>query len=156
FSPAASPPGSPMPSIKKMDLVRNDYYEEEIRYQTQLDRMNQTTAIREHVGIAYEPASQTITIRLPSTRALKAITGTVHLYRPSNASRDRTVPLAVDSQGQQQIDASRLDPGLWKVRIRWKADEHEYLVDQSLIVSTPNLAAGSPSPPQEERAGERR
>ena len=41
---------------QKMDLVRADYYEEEVRYQGQVDRLNRTAALRSEVAIEHFPA----------------------------------------------------------------------------------------------------
>ena len=120
-----------------MELVRPDYYSEEIEYQKQLDRLNRTQAIQAQVAIRYDIERAAISIVLPATQA-RPLSGWVHFYRPSDAALDQKVPLIVDPQGAQQISAERLQPGLWKVRVQWTMNENEYFFDQPIVIrSTP-------------------
>ena len=119
---------------QNMDLVRQDYYEEEIRYQQQIDRQNRTQAIRSEVNVSYDGAQQAITLTLPSTHARQQASGTIQLYRPSDASLDRTVQLVVHAEGTQRLDAKALRPGLWKVRIQWTTAGQDYFFDQSVVI----------------------
>jgi len=119
---------------QNMDLVRKDYYEEEIRYQQQIDRQNRTQAIRSEVNVSYDGTQQAITLTLPSTHARQQASGTIQLYRPSDASLDRTVQLVVNAEGTQRLDAKALRPGLWKVRIQWTTAGQDYSFDQSVVI----------------------
>lgn len=117
------------------DLVRSDYYEKEIRHQNQIDRMNHTTALRGEVSIAYDDATQQIVLRLPAAHVAQQPTGQVHFYRPSDARLDFEVPLGLDVNGTQKIDAAKLRAGLWKVRLQWSAGAQEFFYDQSVVLT---------------------
>lgn len=117
---------------QKMDLVGADYYDQEIRYQSQIDKLRRTAAMGPAMPIDYAPGR--ITFRLPREQVSQGVTGSVQLYRPSNAGMDRTVPLAVDSTGLQHIDATALTAGLWRIRISWKAGGEEFYRDDSLVI----------------------
>ena len=121
-------------SRQKMDLVRGDYYDEEIRYQEQLNRMNLTLPIADQVAIRYEATRQSIHIALPLDHGKKA-TGRIRLYRPSDESLDREIPLALDADGAQQVDASKLPSGLWKVRLYWTVEGKDYYFSDTVIVA---------------------
>lgn len=124
-------------SRQRVDLVRPDYYEEEMRYQGQLDRLNRTRSISSQVAVDYNTRQQHILITLPREQAEHRPTGRIQLYRPSNASLDRSVPLAVDAAGLQQVDAAKLQAGLWKVRVQWTVNGEEYFVDRVIVVEPP-------------------
>lgn len=119
----------------KEDLVSSDYYEKELKYQGQLERLNRTRQLPTPGSVSYEAAGKSIRISLPASHALAA-RGLVQLYRPSGAGMDRQFELDVDSSGAQSIDASALHPGLWKVRVSWTVGELEYYIDQKLVVPT--------------------
>ena len=119
---------------QNMDLVRKDYYEEEIRYQQQIDRQNRTQAIRSEVNVSYDGTQQAITLTLPATHARQQARGTIQLYRPSDASLDRTMQLAVNAEGAQRLDAKSLRPGLWKVRVQWTAAGQDYFFDEAVVI----------------------
>lgn len=118
---------------QKMDLVGADYYDQEIRYQSQIDKMRRTAAMGPALPIDY--AQGRITFRLPQEQVAKGVTGSIQLYRPSNAGMDRTVSLTVDSTGLQNIDATTLTPGLWRIRISWKAGGEEFYRDDSVVIA---------------------
>ena len=121
-------------SRQKMDLVRHDYYDDEVRYQQQLDRLNRTQPLAPQLAVQYDAARRQITIALPSAHAGKLVTGEIRFYRPSEERLDRDVQLAVDAQGVQRVDARALQAGHWKVRVYWKVDGQEYFFTRPLLV----------------------
>lgn len=116
----------------KMDLVGTDYYDQEIKFQQQIDRMDRTRAVEREVAIAYVDGS--IRVALPPEHVRQKVTGTVHLYRPSNAKLDQHFPLSLGAEAAQSIDAKALQPGLWKVRVTWKVGGEEFFHDKSVVV----------------------
>ena len=118
----------------RMDLVRTDYYDEEIKFQQQLDRLNRTRPISAQVTIGYDSAHDVITIKLPPAPTPEFPAGRIRLYRPSDAHLDHHLRLAADANGSQRIDARKLRPGLWKVRVQWTVEGREYFFDQPVIV----------------------
>ncbi len=119
---------------QKVDLVRADYYEEEIGFQKQLDRLNRSQSFSSATAIAYDTARQQVAIQLPSIPANATVTGNIHFYRPSDASLDQDAKLSVDARGTQYFDAKTLKTGLWKVRVQWKVNDQEYSLDQSIVI----------------------
>ncbi len=119
---------------QREDLVSNNYYETEIRYQEQVDRLIHSQEFESLPIVTYESARQTIVITLPKGRS-KDASGTVRLYRPSDARLDRELSLTVDDQGVQLLDARPLPPGLWKVRVQWTVAGREYYCDRSVVVA---------------------
>lgn len=120
-------------STQHVDLVRADYYEEELRYQQQLERLNRTAQIGAQVGVTYDSANHQITVQLPSAHAHPSA-GQVHLYRPSDARLDQAWPLILDPEGRQHLDATQLTHGLWKVRVEWTVAGQEYYADRALVI----------------------
>jgi hypothetical protein len=116
-----------------MDLVRADYYEHEMRYQDQIDRLGGTLALGSQIAISYSPAEQAIVVALPAAHA-SAAQGCVRLYRPADARLDREVPLRIGPDGRQRVEAKTLRGGLWKVRVEWTVDGREYYSDQPLVI----------------------
>lgn len=119
---------------QREDLVAADYYEHEIRYQARLDSLNRSQALAAKTVVTFEPAAQAIVITLPEAQVPGA-TGSIHLYRPSDARLDREVPLALATNGIQRIATQPLAAGLWKVRIKWSANGQDYFLDQPVIVT---------------------
>jgi nitrogen fixation protein FixH len=118
----------------QMELVRPDYYAEEIGFQRQLDRMNRTGPINAQVAITYDAERQRIRIALPPTHAGQTTSGHIRFYRPSDANLDQDVQLVVDNKGMQDVDAKELRAGLWKIRVYWKSNNEEYFFGQSVVI----------------------
>ena len=116
------------------DLVRRDYYEEEVRFQKHLDRLRRTESFGDQVAVRFEAREHRIVVRLPRSTGAAMASGSIHLYRPSDASADQTVPLTAGAEGVQHVDATRLRPGLWKVRVELEADGREYFFDRPIVV----------------------
>jgi hypothetical protein len=118
------------------DLVMSDYYEQEVRYQKQIDSKQRAQQLLQVATVQYDPARRVIMISLPPAQA-EGAAGTIQLYRPSAAGLDRTFKLATDRKGMQSLDGSNLAPGLWKARLLWSNAGKEYLVEESFTaVST--------------------
>src|SRR5688572_10145882 len=83
-------------------LVRPDYYEHEIKYQNQIDRLARTTPGQ--ASVTYEPRTQTVSVQLPSHLKPHEVQGSIHLYRPSDARLDQKFPLALTEAGTQKLD----------------------------------------------------
>ena len=123
-------------SGQRADLVRQDYYEEEIRFQHQIDRVSRTESISAQVGIAYDSAGRFIAVTLPALQADQQPTGRILLYRPSDARLDQSIRLALDPTGVQRLDAKRLRSGLWKIRVQWNVSGQEFFFDKSIVVNS--------------------
>lgn len=111
------------------DLVRLDYYEHEIRFQEQIERVARSRALGSGVTLNYDSKSETLQLRLPHTAA-----GWLKLYRPSNAALDRDYEFQVEATGSHAIDARGLQVGVWRAQLSWTANALEYYLESEFIV----------------------
>jgi hypothetical protein len=122
-------------SRQKVDLVSHDYYDDEVRYQGQIDRINRTQSLSSPAELAYNAVQKSVTITLPAAHARQQASGRIHFYRPSDASLDAEVKLAVNAAGVQQWDAKDLKAGLWKVRVEWTVEGQGFLMDKLIVIN---------------------
>lgn len=118
------------------DLVAADYYEQEVRYQSQIDRVLNVSEQARRTAITYDPTAMLIAITIPPSPGGSAPMGRVELYRPSAAAWDRQLKLQPNAQGVQTIDARALQPGLWKVRVTWRVEQKDFFIDKKIIVGS--------------------
>jgi nitrogen fixation protein FixH len=116
------------------DLVAVDYYEQEIRYQGQIDGLQNARQGSQTAIVTYNAKAKLISVSLPHD-PLHSTTGKVQLYRPSALNLDRQFTLELSPSGVQTIDASALLPGLWKVRVSWTAGQQNYFVDRPIVIT---------------------
>jgi nitrogen fixation protein FixH len=122
-----------MACSQRVELVSNDYYSEELKFQNRIDSVDRTRLLNAQPTVAYDAAGKCITVSLPG-KSKGSVSGRVLLYRPSAAGLDRQMRLDLDPEGSQRFDAHALLPGLWKVRVSWKVESQEYFVDRSVVI----------------------
>ena len=123
-----------MACSQKSDLVSKDYYEQELRFQSQIDRVELTRREASKASVIYELAGKRITVRLPGGQGRSKVRGSIELYRPSAAGLDRAVALEPDANGVQHLDAAGLAEGLWRVRVSWTSGEQSYYLEEKVVV----------------------
>jgi nitrogen fixation protein FixH len=121
-------------NLHPTDLVAADYYEQEVRYQQEMERVQRTQRLAEPASVSFVPEQLLIRVSVPAAHAGADLSGVIHLYRPSNATLDKHLKMATNAKGLQDIDARGLEPGLWKVKVQWKAGGEDYVLDQKVVV----------------------
>lgn len=118
----------------RMELVTHDYYEQELRYQQQMDRIGRTRALRSKIKVVQDAVRHRLTIQLPSEHVGHHAMGRIYFYRPSAAGQDQQMELEPDSRGEQSVDVGQFAPGLWKVRVFWTVGDAEYFSDKTVVL----------------------
>ena len=119
------------------ELVAADYYEQELRFQTQLDRQHRAHALPAPLRLETDSERHCLRLTFPADHARQGITGTLQLYRPSEAKLDRSEPLAPGEQGVQTVNIVGLAPGLWHARVAWRSGEQDYFVTEPVRIAKP-------------------
>ncbi len=116
-----------------IDLVTEDYYPKQLVYENQIDKQKAYESLGEKVEIEM---GKMITFKFPSIVTYPdSITGTIHLYRPSNRQLDLQLPILLDSAFSQHLPLSALKNGKYEFIIDWQADGKSYLMKEFVIVS---------------------
>lgn len=100
-----------------VQLVDDDYYASSLRHDERRAAIENAAAIVPD-AVVVEADGRAVTIVLPPGQVPDA-RGEARLYRPSDASADRRVPLALDAAGRQRLSLEGLTPGRWVVQLEW-------------------------------------
>ena len=119
---------------QNMDLVRSDYYEQEILFQRHIDAAKRTMALGSQVALTLDAKAGVLMVRVPATHVTRVSHGNVHLYRPSNATLDRHIPFQPDANGQAVLPVHNLASGLWRIRAEWTAGGESYLLENNVLL----------------------
>jgi nitrogen fixation protein FixH len=114
---------------KNIDLVAQNYYEKEIKYQNQIDKINSTSSLKEKLMI--ETTGGSLVITYPETTGLK---GDISFYRPSDAKKDFKLPVEAGKDNKQIINTQTLLKGLWRVQVNWSADGLDYYNEEKIMI----------------------
>lgn len=113
-------------------LVAEDYYARELRYQEQIDKLQNVVALGEDVRFELLPGRLELTF--PAALRGKPITGELFLMRPNDARGDLRVPLRVDGEGRFTVDTEPLHKGAYSLHLEWEADGVAYLTEDRVHV----------------------
>lgn len=114
-------------------MVNENHYEQAVKYQQQINRIEHTSALDESVNIR-QLNNQNIEIQFPDSLASLQPTGIVKLYRPSNSNLDRSFELALDVEGRQLIPGADFQKGKWMVQITWQSEHKEYFQEAAIFL----------------------
>lgn len=114
-----------------INMVEDNYYEKELAYQERIDKIRNTESLGEDVKVTLSQGS--LRIDFPKNLSGKKSQGNVLFYRPSDPGKDFTVPLVINDSSFQIIDATRLDPGRYVIKIDWVSDGVEYYYEEAVF-----------------------
>lgn len=107
------------------ELVAENYYEQELAYQQQIDKLNRSAALSEDLTLTSNDAG--LSLQFPSWTSGKAVTGTVQLQRPSDQRADDKLDLLLDGKGHMVIPTADRLKGAYNVLVEWSVDGVSYL-----------------------------
>jgi len=114
---------------KSVDLVAENYYDKEIKYQEQINKINNTERLKEKLAFQYSNGQ--IELDFPK---LGAVNGDISFYRPSDPGEDFKVHIKADQNNKQVINAVSLQKGFWKIQIDWSVNGVPYFNEESIIL----------------------
>lgn len=111
------------------DLVTENYYEEELKFQQQINKKNLVK--RDGKKVEWKHENNFIELVFPATGN---VSGKIKLFRPSEAAKDISVSVNPDNSGRQQIDVSVASKGKYLLQIDWKENGNEYFQEAVIII----------------------
>lgn len=125
-----------MSASQKIDLVTDQYYEEELQFQDKINKVNQTKELTN--PLTWQVGEQGIMIHYPKEFSEDSLAGNVKLYCPSDNTKDRTFPIKVKDSGQL-IAGSDIKPGRYYLQIDWKNGEKSYWNEGVVVITKTRL-----------------
>lgn len=108
----------------KIDLVTQNYYEKTLTYQEQIEKESNALSLRE--PLRWQLNGRDLHIAYPAELLEEGISGTLTLYRPSDANLDFSLPISVSEEGTQVIATSGMRTGHWKLEVDWASNGTKY------------------------------
>lgn len=114
------------------ELVAENYYEQEIEYQGQIDKLNMTSTLSQAVRMTVEGSE--LVIEMPVDVRDKTITGELYLQRPSDSRADERMPIVLDANGTMRVALDERLKGAYNIQLDWSADGTAYLSKDRIYV----------------------
>jgi len=113
------------------DLVSEEYYKDELNYQSDIDKLTNTQEL--NIDITTLKTHEGIEITFPDTYLTENINGKVSLYRPSNQRLDFDLALVFSKRTTLLIPDNKLVDGRWDIKIEWTQNNKEYLFKKEIV-----------------------
>ena len=117
---------------REVDLVSDDYYQQELRHQDQIESEGRSNNLSEHPNIRVTSGEASLT--LPKFFSPDSTSGTLTFYRPADRHKDFIVKLRLDSTNTQLVSTSSLQKGLWKLKVRWAYHHQDYYHEEAIVI----------------------
>ena len=117
---------------REVDLVSDDYYQQELRHQDQIDGQNRSNNLSEHPSIVVSP--DTVSLRLPRSFTPDSTSGNLTFYRPADLHKDFIVALRLDSTNTQLVPTTSLQKGLWRLKVRWAQHHQDFYHEEAIVI----------------------
>ncbi|HEY5823161.1 MAG TPA: FixH family protein [Cyclobacteriaceae bacterium] len=111
---------------QEISLVSKNYYEEELDYQKQIERMNNTEHLVSKPVISV--ANGQLQILYHTSSELSE--GELKLFRPSDLRFDKSFVLQSFANPVQRFDVAQLPKGMYRARMQWSAEGKEYFIEE--------------------------
>lgn len=109
---------------QKVDLEADDYYEQELKFQSRIDEIKRTEAL--NVPLAWEVRPGAIQLKFPPQFEGQQISGSIYFLRPSDATLDKTIPVRATTSTVQSIPTLQLKSGIYKMQLSWRVNNTDY------------------------------
>ena len=121
-----------MSAVDKYDtsLVTEDYYKQELEYQTDIDKESNSKDLIKNV--TWERTENGLLISFPDDLNANNITGKVFLYRPSNKQLDFESTISLSNHNLLIPDKRLLD-GRWNIKVDWQYRGKSYLFKEAIV-----------------------
>ena len=114
---------------EKFELVTEDYYAKEIKFQQQIDSKTRANMLSNALQISI--ADNKLKINFPNPKSENE--GTIHVFRPSDQKMDFDIPIQ-SIQGIQQIPLNLFNRGKYLFKIEWNQGNNSYYSEQTVYI----------------------
>ena len=111
------------------DLVTEDYYKEELSFQNEITKEENSKNLEE--DISWKRTDDGLLIAFPEALKAQNITGKVFLYRPSNKQLDFETTISL-SDHNLLIPDKRLLGGRWNIKVDWQYNGNSYMYKKQI------------------------
>jgi hypothetical protein len=113
-----------------VNLVSSQYYKEDLDYQQQLDRKNNTEALTEKPQIIL--SSNQLQVSFPVNTTIEG--GSIKVFRPSDDKLDQLFGLNASDDSVQVFPLQALTSGAYRVKMVWVVKGTEYYMEKFIVI----------------------
>lgn len=113
-------------------LVVENYYDEDIRYQQQIDKLENSAHLEKNVEIT---TADNFDLLIKFPEDIASIEGTVLLYKADDKSKDKKFDIKLDASNQMLIPAGEYRGTKLTLKIDWQGNGVPYYKEKDILLS---------------------
>ena len=114
------------------NLVSPNYYEQELKFQNQIDAAAHAEKSGASVGV--DGAAGKMLVTVPAEQLKQNFSGKISFYRANAPELDREFVFTPGADGTQSFNAAGFAAGLWRVRVSWNAGGEDYFLERKITL----------------------
>ncbi len=118
----------------EFNLVEEDYYEKELAYESQMQRIRNHNALEVKPVFEIDRKAFLTRLTFPESIVKNMVNGKLTFYRANTTRHDKELKIEPDANGEFIIDISEFPVGAWKVKISWSDKEKEYYKEIAFVI----------------------
>ncbi len=115
---------------QKFDLVSDDYYEQELKYQDKLDANNNVVALNDKINFSLQ--GEKLIIELPSDLHTSNISGKLNCYYKADSKNDLSFDFEPDENGKQVWERNKFVQGFYILKLSFNDGIKNYYVEKEM------------------------
>lgn len=113
-------------------LVAEDYYAQEVAYESTLEQQRRAAEL--DWSPSWGCAAGMVELDFSGAPANAPVVGSIRFQRPSDKRLDVAVPIALNANLQQSIDADQLQHGRYRVAVEWAQNGTTYIHKGTIFI----------------------
>ena len=118
----------------EFSLVADNYYEQELAYEAQIDRIRNVNTLAEKPEFSIDRTALKVEIAFPEDLAQQVKEGKIKFYRASSSRYDQEYELELNDEAKFVQDISEMITGAWKIQLHWSDGEKEYYKEIDFVI----------------------
>ena len=117
---------------QQIDLVADDYYEKELKYQDRIEQISNTAELESDLNLSIN--GNDLIITYPHTETGSSAEGILTLFRPSDKELDKQFIISADEAHRQVIHTEELESGMYRLKAEFTLDDKEYYSEHVVVI----------------------
>lgn len=113
-------------SRRNNDLVAENYYEQELKYQDRIDQMKNVHSLDAIPTAGFDISRQDVVIGLPAEVLTDDLKGMIYFTRDDNSALDFKQVMKLNADAKQSISMQGRPAGKWSCAISWTNASKKY------------------------------
>jgi hypothetical protein len=115
----------------RQDLVEDDYYPKELKYEEQIQKQENLIELGEEIAVHND--GEFLHFQFPKSQNEDEIIGQILIYRPSDSRLDQSHYIKLDSLNEQKLNTSKFLRGKYILKIAWTYQEKAFYQELTII-----------------------